>query len=101
MNDQKEEKANTNKLAIVSLIVSLLGILSFFLMFNWTHGEFLVIPTLLFGFTCLITGIISARQMIISREKRLVNAKIYMSGFGIVVGVCILLWFCIALFTHN
>ena len=100
MDNREKENSKMSNLAIISLIAGLLGVLSFFLMFNWIHGEFLVVPTLLFGFTCLITGIISARQMISSGKKRLTNAKTYMFGFGIVIGVCILLWVFVAIFTH-
>jgi len=100
MKDREEGDSKVTKLATVSLIAGLLGLSSFFLMFNWKYGEFLVIPTLIFGFTCLLTGVISARRMMISKEKLLGNTKTYLLGFGIVVGVCILSWFCIALFTH-
>jgi len=60
MNKQKNDKTKISKLAIVSFTTGLLGILSFFLMFNWSYGEFLVLPTLLLGFICLISGVISA-----------------------------------------
>jgi hypothetical protein len=101
MNNQKKDNSNLTKLAIVSLTTSLLGILSFFLMFNWAHGEFLIVPTLLFGFTCLFTGIIGTKQMITSRKKGLAATNASMVGFGIIVGVCILVFFCVALITHS
>ena len=101
MNEQENGKSTITKPVAVSLIAGLSGLLSFFLMFNWKYGEFLITPTLIFGFICLITGIVSTRRMISSKEKMLGNNKTYMLGFGILVGVCILTWFCIALFTHN
>jgi hypothetical protein len=100
MNNQKKDNSSITKLAIVSLTTGLLGILSFFLMFNWAHGEFLIVPTLIFGFSCLITGIIGTKQMTTSRKKGLVVINASMAGFGIIVGVCIFVFFCIALITH-
>jgi hypothetical protein len=100
MNNKSESNSRTKKLAIVSFTTGLLGILSFFLMFNWSQGEFLVLPKLLLGFICLISGIISARQMMILKEIRLTDRKTLMMGFGIVIGICILLWFILTMFIH-
>lgn len=100
MNEQKNDETKISKLAIVSLTTGLLGILSFFLMFNWSQSEFLILPTLLLSFICLITGIISARQKMVLIEIRSTDKYILMSGFGIVIGACILLWFILAVFIH-
>jgi len=100
MSEQKNNATKISKLAIVSFITGLLGILSLFLMFNWKYGEFLIIPTLLLGFICLITGIISARQKMVQKEIRMIDRNLFMLGFGIFIGVCILLWFLLAMFIH-
>ena len=100
MNKQKNDKTKISRLAIVSFTTGLLGILSFFLMFNWSQGEFLILPTFLLGFICLITGIVSARQKMVLREIRLIDRYILMSGFGIIIGACILLWFILAVLIH-
>ena len=101
MNNQGENNSRTKKLAVVSFTAGILGILSFFLMFNWSQGEFLVFPTLLLSFICLITGIISARQKIVLGEIRLIDRNTFMIGFGVVIGICNLLWFIAAMFIHN
>ena len=100
MSKQIKDEEKISKLAIVSFTTGLLAILSFFLMFNWFQGEKLILPTLLISFICLITGIISARQKMVLREIRLIDRYILMSGFGIVIGACILSWFILAVFIH-
>ena len=100
MNEQKNDKTKISKLAILSFITGILGMLSFFLMFNWKYGEFLIFPTLLLSCICLITGIISARQKMVLREIRMIDRNLFMIGIGIFMGVCILLWFILAVFIH-
>jgi len=100
MENQNEDTPKVNSLTIISFTTGLLGMLAFFLMFNWKYGEYLIIPTLLFGFISLIASIISFRQILKVDRKWLTHIRTYLLGFGIAVGFCILLWFLIALFTH-
>lgn len=87
-------------LAIVSFGAGFLGIPSFFLMFNWAYGEYLIAPTLVFAVTSLVSGFIFLRKMKSSGEKLITNTKIYLAAFGILIGACILLWFLLAIFIH-
>jgi len=99
MNNHNNKKKISIQ-ATVSLLTGLLGILFFFLMINWKYGEFLIFPTLLLGFVCLITAIISARQKMFLREPRLIDRDSLITGFGIIIGTCIILWFILAVFIH-
>lgn len=100
MRNQDGKSTSINKLAVTSFGTGLLTILSFFLMFNWTYGEYLIAPTLVFAVISMIAGFVSIRKMKTSREKPFANTNLYLSAFGILIGACILLWFLLAIFTH-
>ncbi len=56
MRNQDGTNVSIVKPAVVSFTSGLLGLLSFFLMFNWTYGEYLIAPTLLLAFVSLDRG---------------------------------------------
>lgn len=100
MRNQDGKTISTHKPAVLSFAAGLFGILSFFLMFNWKYGEYLIAPTLLFAVISLTAGLISVRRMKFSGEKPFAKSKILLTIFGILLGTCILLWFLVAVFTH-
>ena len=100
MRNQDGRSKSIDKLAVTSFGAGLLAILSFLLMFNWTYGEYLIAPTLLFALISLGAGLVSVRVMKLSGEKPFANTKIYITAFGTLIGGCILLWFLVAIFTH-
>jgi len=100
MPNQEGRSKSIGKLSVTSFGVGLLGILSFFLMFNWTYGEYLIAPTLLFALVSLVAGLVSVRVMTLSGERLFSKTKIFLTAFGTLIGGCILLWFLVALFTH-
>ena len=100
MRNQDGRSTSIDKLAVTSFGTGLLASLSFFLMFNWTYGEYLIAPTLLFALISLGAGLVSVRVMKTSAQKPLSNTNVYLSAFGIIIGACILLWFIMAIITH-
>jgi len=100
MRNQGGKLKSINKLVFTSFGTGLLVILSFFLMLNWTYGEYLIAPTLVFAVLSLIVGLVSIRKMKTSGENSFGNTKSYFSFFRVFLGVCILLWFLLAIFTH-
>jgi hypothetical protein len=100
MRNQDGRSKSIDKLSVTSFGAGLLAILSFFLMFNWTYGEYLIAPTLLFALISLVAGLVSVRVMKRSGARLFANTKIYIIAFGTLIGGCILLWFLVAIFTH-
>ncbi len=100
MRNQDSRSKSIDKLAVTCFGAGLLGILSFFLMFNWTYGEYLIALTLFFAFISLVAGLVSVRVMKIPGEKPFTKTKIYLTVCGTLIGGCILLWFLVAIFTH-
>lgn len=100
MRNREGKSTSIDKITVLSFTAGLLGILSFFLMFNWKYGEYLIAPTLLFAVISLTAGLVSVRRMKTSGEKPHAEPKIFLTGFGILLGACILLWFLVAVFTH-
>jgi len=100
MRNQDGKSTSIDKLAVTCFMTGFLTILSFFLMFNWTFGEYLIAPTLVFAVVSLVAGLVSIRKMKTSGEKPFANTNVYLSAFGIIIGACILMWFILAIFTH-